>query len=183
MSPSIAGATTIGARRGEDRGGHDVPGEPVGHRAEPVRGRGRDHDRIGGVGDHDVADPPVGEQLEDVRLDRMARQRRERERADEPRRGRAEHHGDVGALGAQEPEQLDGLVGGDRAGDAEGDEPTFEPTAGRRVREVRHGSPSSSRSPPATSAWRMARPLSVRSGSIASMPSSAAAHGAATGRR
>ena len=43
----------------------------------------------------------------------------------------------------------------------------------------RHGRPSSSRSPPATSAWRMARPLSVRSGSMASMPSRSCAHGAA----
>ena len=37
-----------------------------------------------------------------------------------------EHHDDVGALGAQEPEQLDGLVRGDRAGDAERDEPSVE---------------------------------------------------------
>ena len=35
------------------------------------------------VGDHDVADPPVGEQREDVGLDRVARQRRERQRPDE----------------------------------------------------------------------------------------------------
>ena len=76
-------------RRGEDRGGHDVAGQPVGHRAQPVRGRRRDDDRVGAVGDDDVADPPVGQQLEDVGLDRMARQRREGQRADEPRRGRA----------------------------------------------------------------------------------------------
>ena len=46
------------------------------------------------------------------------------------RRGRRQHHDDVGALGAQEPEQLDGLVGGDRAGDAEPDQAALE-AAGR----------------------------------------------------
>ncbi len=36
---------------------------------------------------------------------------------------------DVGALGAEEPQQLDGLVGRDRAGHAEPDEPAVEPAA------------------------------------------------------
>ena len=80
---------------------------------------------------------------------------------------------DVGALGAQEAQQLDGLVGRDRAGDAEPDQ------AGPSSRSRSSRRPSSSGSPPPTSAWRMARPLSVRSGSMASMPSSVAAHGAA----
>ena len=80
----------------------------------------------------------------------------------------------------RQPEQLDRLVGGDRAGDAERDEPARE-APGRRRRPLRRviGSPSSSGSPPATSAWRIARPLRVRSGSIASTPSIARAHGAA----
>ena len=67
--------------------------------------------------------------------------------------------------------ELDRLVGGDRPGDAQPDQPALESTG--------HGSPSSSRSPPATSAWRIASPLRVRSGSIASTPSRSAAHGAA----
>ena len=67
MSPSIAGATTTGAEVARQRGGHDVAGQPVGHRAQPVRGRGRHDDRVGRVGDDDVADPPVGEQVEQRR--------------------------------------------------------------------------------------------------------------------
>ena len=45
MSPSIAGATTTGADGREAGGGHDVAGQAVGHRAEPVGGRRRDDDR------------------------------------------------------------------------------------------------------------------------------------------
>ena len=56
---------------------------------------------------------------------------------------------------------------------AERDETSLEPAASPLA--ARHRSrPSSSGSPPLTSAWRIARPLSVRSGSIASIPSSAA---------
>ena len=51
---------------------------------------------------------------------------------------------DVGALGAQQADQLDGLVGGDRAGDAEPDEPAGEPAAV----DGGHDRPSSRRSPP-----------------------------------
>ncbi len=143
-------------RAGEARGGDDVGGEPVGHRAEPVRGRRRDDDRVGAVADDDVADPAVGEQVEQVGLDGVARQRPEGQRADEPRRRRRQHDRDVGPLGRQEAQQLHRLVGGDRPGDPEPDEPPLEPTA--------HDSPSSSRWPPTTSAWRIARPLSVSSG-------------------
>ena len=173
MSPSIAGATTTGALLARTVGRDDVAREPVRHRAEPVGGRGRDDDRVGGVGDDDVADPAVRQEVEQVRLDRMPRQRRERQRADEPRRARRQEDDDVGALGGQESQQLDRLVGGDRAGDAQGDEPAFEAVRGR----VAHVSGSSSGWPPATSAWRIARPLSVSSGSIASTPSSAPVQG------
>ena len=158
------------ARR-ERRRGHDVAGQPAGHGAEPMRGRRGDDDRVRRVGDDDVADAPVGQERKDVGLDRVSRKGLERERADERGRGRREHHDDVRAFGAKEPEQFDRFVRGDRAGDAEPDQPSLETAA--------HGSPSSSGSPPATSAWRIARPLSVRSGSIASMPSRSCAHGAA----
>ena len=80
---------------------------------------------------------------------------------------------DVGALRAQEAEQLDRLVRSDRAGHPEPDEAPGQAPAGR------HDRPSSSGSPPATSAWRIARPLRVKSGSIASTPSTSRAHGAA----
>ena len=117
-------------RRREAGGGHDVAREPVGHRAEPVRGRRRDDDRVGRC-----------------RRPRCARSgRRAAGRARRSRPGgataRANESGptnrvadgvsitdDVGALGAQEPEQLDGLVGRDRAGDAEADEAAVEPAA------------------------------------------------------
>ena len=146
------------------------PARPFAIAPEPVGGRRRDDDRVGRVGDDDVADPTVGQEVEHVGLDRVARQRRERQRPDEPGRAGREQDDDVRALGGQEPEQLDGLVRGDRAGDAERDEPALE--APRRG-DVAHESGSSSGCPPATSAWRIARPLSVRSGSIASTPSSA----------
>ena len=76
---------------------------------------------------------PSGSSSSSVGLDRVARQRRERQRPDE----RASPTGvsiadDVGALGAQQPEQLDRLVGGDRAGDAEPDQPALEPAASRQ---------------------------------------------------
>jgi hypothetical protein len=84
-------------------------------------------------------------------------------------RGGGLHHGDVAPSARRARKQLDGLVRGDRAGDAETDEASFEATA--------HLKPSSSGSPPPTSAWRIARPLSVSSGSMASTPSSDFAHG------
>ena len=130
MSPSIAGATTTGAPGREAGGGHDVAGQAVGHRPEPVRGGRRDDDRVGRVADDDVADPAVGQQLQQVGLDRVARQRLERERPDELGRGRRQHHRDVGALGLEQAQQLDRLVGGDRAGDARA--PMRRPGAGAR---------------------------------------------------
>ena len=131
MSPSIAGATTTGADDARHGGGHDVPGEAVGHRPQPVRGRRRDDDRIGGVGDHDVADPAVREQVEDVGLDGVAAQGRERQRPDERVAAGVSITDHVGALGAEQAEQLDRLVRGDRAGDPEPDQPAGEaaPTA------------------------------------------------------
>ena len=109
-----------------------------------MRGRRGDDDRVRRVGDDDVADPPVGQQREDVGLDRVTRKGRERERADERVADGDEHHDDVGAFRAKEPQQFDRLVRGDRAGDAERDQPPVEPPRPRR-----HGSPSSSGSPPA----------------------------------
>jgi hypothetical protein len=73
-----------------------------------------------------MADPAIGQEHEDVGLDRVATQRLERERRDEAGRRRREEDDDLGALGLEEPEQLDGLEGGDRAGDAEGDQPAGE---------------------------------------------------------
>ena len=55
--------------------------------------------------------------------------------ADEPGRRRRQQDDDVGALGLEEAEQLDGLVGGDRAGDAERDQPAGEAAASRAHRE------------------------------------------------
>ena len=119
-----------------------------------------------------------GQEVQDVGLDGVARQRREGQRADEAGRRRGEHHDDVGALGAQASEQLDRLVGGDRAAHAEADQPALEAASGRGP-VVGHRRPASIAAPPATSAWRIARPLSVRSGSMTSTPSTPRAHGAA----
>ena len=161
-----------GGGRSEGRRGDRVAREAVGHRPEPVGGRRGDDDRVGRVRGDDVADPAVRQEGQEVRLRRVPAQRIERERGDEAGGRRGEQDDDVGAIRLQEPEQLDGLVGSDRAGHAEGDEPAGEASGHR-------SSPSSSGSPPLTSAWRIARPLSVRSGSMASIPSRARAHGAA----
>ena len=111
---------------GEAGRGHDVVGEPVRHRRQPARRGRRDEDGIGRVRGDDVADAPVGQELERVEHDRPARERLERERADELRRGAAHQDLDVGARGAQAAHEVGGLVGGDRAGDAEQDEAAFE---------------------------------------------------------
>ena len=68
---------------------------------------------------------------------------------DEPGRGRGQHHRHVGAFRAQGPEQLDRLVGRDRAGDTESDQTALEPTA---ALAGRHAIPRSSGTPPETSA-------------------------------
>ena len=175
MSPSIAGATTTGAPLARHRGRDRVTRQPGGHRGQPVGGRRRDDDRVGRVGDDDVPDALVGQQVQHVGLDRVARQCGERQRADEAGRRRGEHDRDVGALGTQQADQLDGLVGGDRPRDADPDESPGEPAAVG----VGHDRPSSRRSPPVTSAWRMARPLRVSSGSMASTSGMAVTHGAA----
>ena len=99
---------------GTSRSRRRRPGRWPSRRAS-ARSRARRRSRRPLSADDDVPDPAVGQQVEQVGLDRVARQRRERQRADEPRRGRGQHHRDVGALGAQQAQQLDRLVGGDRA--------------------------------------------------------------------
>ena len=145
ISPSIAGATTTGARGREAGGGDGVAGEAGRHRRQPVGGRRGDDDRVGAVGDDDVADPLVGEQAADVALDRVAGQGRERQLADEAGRGRGHQDDDVGALVAQAADEVGGLVGGDRAGDADGDQAAGEASVGGRSRvSASRRSPSSS---------------------------------------
>ncbi len=178
MSPSIAGATTTGADVARHVAVDDVAGQAVGHRARasarsPARRRSRRRCRpmtmwpIRPSGSRSRTSVSTGWR------DSAANDSGPTKRV----AGRRQHDRHVGALGAQQAEQLDGLVGGDRAGHAEPDQPARQPAGPPLDRRSR--SPSSSGSPPPTSAWRMARPLSVSSGSIASMPSSARAHGAA----
>ena len=119
-------------RRREAGREHGVVGDPAGHRAQPAGGRRGHDDGVGRVGDDDVPDPLVGEEVEDVGLHGVARQRLERQRADEAGRRRGEHDDDVGALGGQAPQQLDRLVGGDRAAHPEADQPALETAAPRR---------------------------------------------------
>ena len=58
-------------RGGETGGGHDVAGQPGGHRAKPVCGGRGDDDHVGRVGHDDVPDPTVRQEIQDIRLDRM----------------------------------------------------------------------------------------------------------------
>ena len=94
----------------------------------------------------------------------------------------------------RQPQELDRLVGGDRAAHPEADQPALEaarhaarPSQRRTRRQVEDRAPVGGRrlgglapvasrygSPPATSAWRIARPLRVRSGSMRSTPTTSA---------
>ena len=126
MSPSIAGATTTGADDARQVAVTTSPGQTGGHRASqcavagattmasavsattmwPIRPSGSRSRTSVSTGWRDSAandSGPTKRVADGVSIT-----------------------DDVGALGAQEAQQLDGLVGGDRAGDAEPDEPTAE---------------------------------------------------------
>jgi hypothetical protein len=66
-----------------------------------VGGRRGDDERVGRIGGDDVPDPAVRQEREDVGLDRVAAQRLEGQRSDEPRRRRREQDDDLGALGLE----------------------------------------------------------------------------------
>ena len=171
ISPSIAGATTTGAEVARQAAVIGSPARPpaIAPSHWAVAGATTIASALSATTMWPIR--PSGQQAEDVALDRVAAQGRERERGDEPAGGRREQDLDVGALGPEQADELGRLVSRDRAGDPEADEPAAEPIA--------HASPASSGSPPLTSAWRIARPLSVRSGSIASIPAIWRAQGAA----
>ena len=171
MSPSIAGATTTGARVARHGRGDGVAGEPVGHRPQPARGRRRDDERVGGVGDHDVADPLVGQQRERRRSrpgggERAAKVSGPTKRCAEgvsmtttsAPSARSRRSSSTALYAAIEPRH------------AERDEPASRRPAAAVPSSVT-AAPSSTGGPPLTSAWRIARPRSVRSGSMASTPS------------
>ena len=84
MSPSIAGATTTGADVARHAAVTTSPAQPV-RPSRPASAPSPGATTIASarVGDDDVADPAVGQQVEHVGLDRVARQRGERQRADE----------------------------------------------------------------------------------------------------
>jgi hypothetical protein len=145
------------------------------------------------VGGGDVADPPVALERQDVGVDRVMAERLERERADEFHRGSRHQDSHVGALVLEEPQQLDGLVRRDRSCDPQGNSTVAEPSArlAHFVRSVMMWiDPAALPAQPTfvslafigsplASAHRIARPLSVSSGSIASTPGRLRAHGAA----
>ena len=68
-----------GCGGGEAGGSHHISGEAARHRADPLRCRWRDQDRIGGVGGNDVADATVGEQVEQVGINGMPSKRAQRQ--------------------------------------------------------------------------------------------------------
>ena len=127
MSPSIAGATTIGALVASAAAVTTSPARPLAIAREPVRGRRRDDERVGGIRDDDVADPAVraggrGRRSRPggAKAPRTTAARRSAGRCGESRTTTS------APFRGEQPEQLDGLVRGDRAGDAERDETPLE---------------------------------------------------------
>ena len=129
MSPSIAGATTTGAEVARQAAVTTSPASPLAIAPSQWAVAGATTTRRRASATTMCPIRPSGSSARSVRLDRMTRQRRERQRADEPGRGRGEEDDDVRPLGGQEPQELDRLVGGDRTRDAEADEPAREAPA------------------------------------------------------
>ena len=179
MSPSIAGATTTGAEVARQVAVTTSPARPAAIAPSQCAVAGAT--RIASAESAATMWPirPSGRRLEHVVLDRVAGQRGEGQRRDEPGRRRREQGDDLGALGLEGADELGRLVRRDRAGDAQGDQAARRGARRGPCRRWRgHPRPSSIGSPPATSAWRIARPRRVRSGSTASMPSRPAIQGA-----
>ena len=92
MSPSIAGATTTGADVARQVAVTTSPARPLAIAPSQCAVAGATTIASARVADDDVADPAVGQEVEQVGLDRVARQRGERQRPDELGRGRGQHH-------------------------------------------------------------------------------------------
>ena len=128
ISVCIAGASTTGQRAVSSVFGQQVVGEAVGGLGQQVGGGGGDDDEVGRLADPHVRDgvdvvPGVGG-------GGLPGQGRPGGRADELQRARRRDDADVVAGLGQLPQQLDRLVGGDAARDAEDD-------AGARTRGPR----------------------------------------------
>ena len=103
--------------------GYRIGRQAVGHRPEPVRGRGRHHDRLDVVSGFDMADLAVVLEGEHVRIDRVPAERLERQGADELDRRARHQDAHVRAFSLQQAQQLDRLVGRDRTGYAKAEPP------------------------------------------------------------
>ena len=79
----IAGATTMRRARREQHGREQIVRDAVRQLRDHVRGRRRDHDDVGRVGEPDVADLGLLGQVEGVGGDRVPGERLQRERRDE----------------------------------------------------------------------------------------------------
>src|SRR3990172_10653400 len=88
----------------------------------------------------------IAEQLERVAQHPAAGERLEGERADELAAGARQEDLQFGALGEETARQLGRLVGGDRAGDPQGDQTSLEAALGHRP--PRDPAPASSRDVP-----------------------------------
>ena len=152
MCVSMAGRDDDRRPRREDGGRDEVIREPRRQPRDDVRGRRRDHHDVGLPAHRDVPRRALVLDLEHLDLDRAVRERLERERAHELRRGPAHDDLHRGAALHQSARELDRFVGSDRAGHAEDDEAALKLPA--------H----------AFSSYRSRRPSSVRSSSTLSMP-------------
>jgi hypothetical protein len=121
------------ARRGERRAREEVVGQAVGELGDRVRARRGDQEDVGVADELEMAERVVvgwhlvGERaarrvaLELAGQDRRAAERRERRRADEPLRGLGLHDAHRVARLRREADDLERLVGGDPAADADQD--------------------------------------------------------------
>ena len=107
------------AAGGQQQRGEEIVGDAVRGLGQEVRG-GRRHDDGGGaLGERDVLDRGLALGIEEIGQHRPAGERAEGERAHELLRVLSQAHGDRGAEPRELAQQVDRLVGGDGARDAE----------------------------------------------------------------
>ena len=126
MSPSIAGATTTGADVARQVAVTTSAASPCAMAPSQwaVAGATTTTSAASAVITWPIR--PSGSRSRTSASHRPPAERRQGERRDEARRRRRHEHHHVGALGAQEAQQVHGLERGDRAGDAERDEASGE---------------------------------------------------------
>ncbi len=130
-----------GGLGGENEGGREIVGKPVGEAGEEMGARGGDDDDLGPTRKLDVPHRPFGFLVPQVVTDTASGERLERRRADETKRPRGHHNPDLRALGAQTTDDFGRLVGGDPPRDHEQDATAGKPRPPVFFFDRRHATP------------------------------------------